>query len=163
MINIYSRIFKNSAVSIQACPVKTPVQCKRKVNYINTRPLSLNPGFVSTPPPKLSFLVKVSKAFLQLPLAEIREVCGNFLHSGRRDWDHLPLLYRQQAVESVSAGFSLSAAWCCVSGRSCAPSSGRSRCCRSSIHRSAWRTPTWPRHWKPRGRPSGSVSERTRS
>lgn len=51
----------------------------------------------------------------------------------------------------------------CVPGRRCVPSSEKSRCCRSSIPRSAWRTPTWLRRWRPRGRPSGSVRGRTRS
>ena len=63
----------------------------------------------------------------------------------------------------VSIRLWLSVVLCYVSGRSCVRSSGRLRCCRSNIPRSAWKTPTWPRRWRPRGRPSGSVRERTRS
>ena len=53
--------------------------------------------------------------------------------------------------------------WCDCSGRSCSPSRENWRCCQSSTPRNVWRTLTWPRHWRLRGRPSGSVRERTRS
>lgn len=63
----------------------------------------------------------------------------------------------------VCCEFGLMLQLCNCLGRSCSPSRGSWRFCRSSTLRSAWRTLTWPRPWRRRGRPWGSVSGRTRS